>query len=186
MTTFAIIGAGPGLGMASAKKFGHEGFSVALIARNEEKLQRLVSQLREEGITADAFTADIRDRDSLKSALDTAAAQLGTIEVVQYSPVPAREFMKPVLETQPEDLNGPLELSVLGPVTVVQQVLGGMRELGRGTFLFPNGGSAVKPRNEVTGTSVAFAGESAYAQPAPTDVHLGTFSVYDSLRCFSR
>lgn len=53
---------------------------------------------------------------------------------------------------------------MLGPVTVVQQVLGGMRELGRGTFLFPNGGSAVKPRNEVTGTSVAFAGESAYAQ----------------------
>lgn len=39
-----------------------------------------------------------------------------------------------------------------------------MRELGRGTVLFINGGSAVTPNGNVTGTSVAFAGESAYGQ----------------------
>ena len=32
MTTIAIIGAGPGLGAAVAKRFGAEGFAVALIA----------------------------------------------------------------------------------------------------------------------------------------------------------
>jgi NAD(P)-dependent dehydrogenase (short-subunit alcohol dehydrogenase family) len=30
MTTIAIIGAGPGLGQATARRFGAEGFSVAL------------------------------------------------------------------------------------------------------------------------------------------------------------
>ena len=72
--------------------------------------------------------------------------------------------MKPVLETTAEDLVGPVEQSVYGPVTAVQQVLPGMREVGRGTILFINGGSAVRPSGGVAGTSVAFAGESAYGQ----------------------
>ena len=72
--------------------------------------------------------------------------------------------MKPVLETTAEDLVGPIEQSVYGPVTAVQHVLPGMREQGQGTILFINGGSAVTPNGNVTGTSIAFAGESAYGQ----------------------
>jgi len=177
MTTLAIVGAGPGLGRAVARRFGREGFSVALVARDPEKLDGLVAELEGEGVTAAGFVADARDRAALTSALDAAAAALGPIEVLQYSPVPAREFMKPVLDTTADDLVGPLEMSVLGPATAVRNVLPGMRALGRGTVLFPNGASAVRPRGAVTGTSVAFAGESAYAQLlhealAPEGVHV--------------
>ncbi len=164
MTTLAIIGAGPGLGLSVARRFGREGFSVALVARDATKLDRLAAGLRDEGVTAAGFVADARDRFALTAALDRAAADLGPVEVLQYSPVPAREFMKPTLETTADDLVGPLEMSVLGPAAAVRQVLPGMRELGRGTVLFPNGGSAVRPRDAVTGTSVAFAAESAYAR----------------------
>lgn len=177
MTTLAIIGAGPGLGLSVARRFGREGFSVALIARDAAKLDRLASGLRDDGVTAAGFVADARDRGALTDALDRAAAELGPVEVLQYSPVPAREFMKPTLETTADDLVGPLEMSVLGPAAAVQQVLPGMRELGRGTVLFPNGGSAVRPRDAVTGTSVAFAAESAYARLlhealAPEGIHV--------------
>jgi len=177
MTTLAIIGAGPGLGLAVARRFGREGFSVALVARDAAKLDRLVAGLRDDGVTAAGFVADARDRAALTAALDRAAADLGPVEVLQYSPVPAREFMKPVLETTADDLVGPLEMSVLGPAAAVQHVLPGMRELGRGTLLFPNGGSAVRPRGAVTGTSVAFAAESAYARLlhdalAPEGIHV--------------
>jgi NADP-dependent 3-hydroxy acid dehydrogenase YdfG len=177
MTTLAIIGAGPGLGLAVARRFGREGFSVALVARDAAKLDRLVAGLRDDGVTAAGFVADARDRAALTAALDRAAADLGPVEVLQYSPVPAREFMKPVLETTADDLVGPLEMSVLGPAAAVQHVLPGMRDLGRGTVLFPNGGSAVRPRDAVTGTSVAFAAESAYARLlhdalAPEGIHV--------------
>ncbi|MER7798411.1 SDR family NAD(P)-dependent oxidoreductase [Microbacterium sp. NPDC096154] len=177
MTTLAIVGAGPGLGLAVARRFGREGFSVALIARNQEKLDDLADKLASDGVRASGFSADARDRSALRAALDQAAEELGPIEVLQYSPVPAREFMKPALETSPDDLLGPIEMSILGPVTAVQQVLPGMRELGRGTILFPNGASAVRPRGAVTGTSVAFAGESAYAHVLhdalkPENVHV--------------
>ncbi|OZE87770.1 dehydrogenase [Rhodococcus sp. 15-649-2-2] len=178
MTTIAIIGAGEGLGSAVARRFGREGLAVALISRNQDNVDRIAARLVDEGITARGFAADVRDAKSLTAALGSAVEHLGPIEVLQYSPVPAKEFMKPVLETSAEDLAGPVEFSIYGPVTAVTHVLPGMRTLGRGTVLFVNGSSAVRPGASVAGTSIAFAGESAYAQLlhdalAPEGLHVG-------------
>lgn len=164
MTTIAIIGAGKGLGLAVAERFGREGFSVALISRNQDRLDGLAAELAEHGIAAAGYSANVRDQDSIRSALEKATEELGPIEVLQYSPLPAKEYMRPVLETTADDLVGPVEFSIYGSVTAVRQALPGMRALGRGTILFVNGGSAVRPGARVTGTSVAFAGESAYAE----------------------
>ncbi|MYU11350.1 SDR family NAD(P)-dependent oxidoreductase [Streptomyces sp. SID8361] len=164
MTTLAIIGAGPGLGAAVARRFGREGYDTALIARDQGRLDALAAGLADEGVTARGFAADVRDPKTLTGALDAAATTLGPIEVLQYSPGPQREFMLPVLDTTADDLAGPVEFSVYGPVTAVQQVLPGMRGLGRGTVLFVNGGTAVVPHPERAGTSIAFAAESAYGQ----------------------
>lgn len=164
MSTIAIVGAGSGLGIATARRFGRGGFAVALISRTQANVDALAAQLSAEGITACGYAANARDPQSLRAALDSVADDLGPIEVLQYSPIPAQEFMKPVLETTAEDLVGPVEQSVYGPVTAVQHVLPGMRDQGRGTVLLINGGSAVTPSGGVAGTSVAFAGESAYGQ----------------------
>lgn len=164
MTTFALIGAGPGLGASVARRFGREGFSVALLARDRNKVEELASTLQAEGITARGFRADVRDASSLTGALDAAASELGPIEVLQYSPLPAKEFMLPILDTTAEDLVGPVEFSIYAPVNATRKVIPGMRELGRGTILFVNGTSAIRPAPSVAGTSIAFAGESAYGQ----------------------
>lgn len=163
MTTFALVGAGPGLGLATARRFGKAGHSVALIARDADRLGHLARTLREEGLQARGYTADVLDAASLTTALKTAADELGPIEILQYSPVPPADFMKPVVDTGATDLDAPLAFSVKGPVTCVNTVLPGMRALGRGTLLFVNGGSAVRPHPKRAGTSIAFAGESAYA-----------------------
>lgn len=166
MTSIAIIGAGAGLGAAVARRFGKEGFAVGLISRNQGRLDALAGELAQDGVRAQGFAADVRDPDSLTAALRQVTDELGPIEVLQYSPLPAKDFMRPVLETTPADLVGPIEFSIYGPVAAVHQVVPGMRFLGedRGTILFVNGGSAVKPGRNVTGTSVAFAGQAAYAE----------------------
>ena len=166
MTTIAIVGAGSGLGAAVARRFGAEGFSVALIARNQERVDALAAQLVSEGIEARGFVANVRDQASITAVLELVTETLGPIEVLQYSPLPQKDFMRPVLETTAADLVGPIEFSIYGPVAAVHQVVPGMRFLGknRGTILFVNGGSAVTPGRGVTGTSVAFAGQAAYAQ----------------------
>ena len=107
---------------------------------------------------------------------------LGPIEVLQYSPLPQQEFLRPVLETSADDLLAAVEFSILGPRTAVQHVLPGMRELGRGTILFVNGTSAVRPNPKVAGTSIAFAGLSAYASMlhdtlAGDGIHVGQLIV---------
>ncbi|MFE5217222.1 MULTISPECIES: SDR family NAD(P)-dependent oxidoreductase [unclassified Streptomyces] len=162
MSSIAIVGAGPGLGAAVARRFGRGGYDIALVARDPRRLDELVGALAAEGVTAHGFPADVRRPEELVAALDAAGRALGTVEVLQYSPVPHRDFMRPVLDTGHRDLVGPIEFSVYGPVAAVQQVLPGMRRLGRGTILFVNGGSAAVPHPERAGTSIAFAAESAY------------------------
>jgi short-subunit dehydrogenase len=162
MTTIAVIGAGPGLGAAVARRFGREGFAVALVARDPERTKALAADLTDQGVTAQGFAADVRDPEALAAALDAAHTGLGPIEVLQYSPSPHRDFMLPVLETGHADLVGPIEFSVYGSVAAVRQVLPGMRALGRGTILLVNGGTAVVPHPDRAGTSIAFAAESAY------------------------
>lgn len=187
MTTFALIGAGPGLGLATARRFGAAGHSVALIARNTEKLDGLTAELARDGIEARGFAADVLDIESLTAALYAVSTALGPIEILQYSPVPRADFMNPVLDTGADDLDAPLAFSVKGPVTAVNAVLPGMRDLGRGTVLFVNGSSAVRPNPNVAGTSIAFAAESAYARMlhdtlAPQNIHVAQLIVPGAIR----
>ena len=121
--SIVIVGAGPNLGAAIARRFGPEGLPVGLVARNADKLEALTGELTEAGITADFEAADIRDATALTSAIASLADRLGAVEVLEYSPVPAREFMQPILETHVDDVRATLEFSVLGAVAAVSTVL---------------------------------------------------------------
>lgn len=162
--SIAIVGAGPNLGLAVARRFGREGFAVGLVSRNQEKLDGLAAELESEGVQTAAAAADIRDSDALAAAIRSLAERLGDVEVLEYSPLPAREFMKPILETTVEDVRGPLEFSVLGAVGATHAVLGPMRDAGRGTILFTTGGAAINPYPLRAGVGVSFAGEVAWAR----------------------
>jgi NADP-dependent 3-hydroxy acid dehydrogenase YdfG len=173
MTTLAIVGAGTGLGAAVARRFGAEGFDVAVISRRQDRGDALAADLAAAG-----YAASVRDPEALTGALDQAANDLGPIEVLQYSPVPQAEFMHAVLDTTVADLTGAVEFSIYGPLTAVGHVLPGMRTLGRGTVLFVNGGSGARPNPKAAGTSIAFAGEGAYAAMLHTavaeeNIHVG-------------
>ncbi|HEY3727420.1 MAG TPA: SDR family NAD(P)-dependent oxidoreductase [Solirubrobacteraceae bacterium] len=162
--SLVIVGAGPNLGLAVARRFGQEGFAVGLISRTESRLVELAAQLRLDGVTVAGAAADIRDSDALAGAIRRLADQLGPVDVLEYSPLPAAEFMKPVLETTVDDVRGPLEFSVLGAVAAAQAVIGPMREAGRGTILFTTGAAAVNPYPARAGVGISFAGEVAYAR----------------------
>ncbi len=175
--SIVVVGAGPNLGLAVARRFGGEGLAVGLVSRDRSKLDDLVRRLEAEGVTAAAAAADIRDADALNSAIRTLAERLGPVEVLEYSPLPAREFMKPILETDVEDVRGPLEFSVLGAVAAVRAVIEPMLDAGRGTILFTTGGAAINPYPQRAGVGISFAAEVAYARMlhdelAPRGVHV--------------
>jgi short-subunit dehydrogenase len=162
--SIVIVGAGPNLGAAVARRFGREGMEVGLVARNAEKLEALAQELRGDGLSVEVAAADIRDADGLSNAIRSLAASLGPVEVLEYSPLPAREFMKPILETTVDDVRGPLEFSVLGAVAAATAVLPPMLDAGKGTILFTTGGAAINPYPLRAGVGISFAGEVAYAR----------------------
>ena len=164
MPVIAIIGAGPGLGAAVARRFGREGFSIALIARNQSKLDTLAAELTAAGFTARAYTADVRTPASLEAALQSAAAELGPITALQYIPLPSRDYLKPVLEMTPELALEALQFSALGLIHAARVVLPAMRQAGSGSIVLINGGTSVKARAGFAGTSIAFPAESAYGE----------------------
>ncbi|MDH6236085.1 SDR family NAD(P)-dependent oxidoreductase [Cryobacterium sp. CG_9.6] len=164
MSVIAIIGAGPGLGAAVARKFGREGFSVALISRDQAKLDALAATLEADGVTARGYAANVLEPAALESALARAAAELGAITTLQYSPLPSRDYLKPVLDLTPELALEALQFSALGLIRAVRAVLPAMREKGDGSVILINGGTSVKARAGFAGTSVAFPSESAYGE----------------------
>jgi NADP-dependent 3-hydroxy acid dehydrogenase YdfG len=162
--SIVIVGAGPNLGLAIARRFGREGLAVGLISRDQAKLDGLVGELDADRIQASAQAADIRDASALAGAIETLADRLGPVEVLEYSPLPAREFMRPVLETMAEDIRAPLEFSVVGAVAAVQAVVGPMRAAGHGSILFTTGTAFLSLNPQRAGVAVSFSGEVAYAQ----------------------
>jgi NADP-dependent 3-hydroxy acid dehydrogenase YdfG len=164
MPVIAIIGAGPGLGAAVARRFGREGHSIALISRNQSKLDGMVAELESGGLTARGYAADVLEPVALEDALARAAAELGPITTLQYSPLPSRDYLKPVLDLTPDLALEALGFSALGLIHAVRAVLPAMRQAGDGSVLLINGGTSVKARAGFAGTSVAFPAESAYGE----------------------
>lgn len=148
----AIVGAGPSLGMAIARRFGREGFSVALLARKPEHLAEYVGLLKQEGIDSHGFVADAGDSAALQQAFDRIRDRLGPADVLIYNAVVARSIQPAELDI--ETLVADFRVNVAGALASAQQVLPDMRAGGRGTIIFTGGGLALNPLAQYASLSV--------------------------------
>jgi NAD(P)-dependent dehydrogenase (short-subunit alcohol dehydrogenase family) len=81
-----VLGAGPGLGMSVAHRFGKQGYAVALISRSADRHADYLSSLADAGVDAAAFTGDAMEPHSLRHAVEAARARFGRIDVGYYGP----------------------------------------------------------------------------------------------------
>lgn len=72
------------------------------------------------------------------------------------------EWIKPVLDTGPQDVANALALSIVATSAAVRTVAVDTRRRGRGTLLFTTGGTAVEPHRDRAVSGIAHAAESAY------------------------
>jgi short-subunit dehydrogenase len=146
-----IIGAGPGLGAALARRFGREGFALTLIARNEQNLAATADDLRGDGLTVDTVTADTADAGAFRSALETLAERV-TPSVVIYNA--AALVQDSILTSDTDYLLSAFTVDVLGAVTTAQVFTPAMRAAGEGTFLVTGGGLSLYPHAEYASLSI--------------------------------
>ena len=77
-----VTGASSGLGLHFSRILAAAGASVALMARRTDRLESGVAEIRAAGGTAQAFTLDVADAQSIGPALDAAQAALGPISIM--------------------------------------------------------------------------------------------------------
>jgi short-subunit dehydrogenase len=168
--TIAVIGVGPGVGLAVAERFGREGFTVALFARRADKLDEYVARLAEQGIEAHAYPADVSDRDGLLAALRTAKAELGPFDVIEYSPTPGPGTLATPRNITLDNVAIHLDTSILGPIAVVNEVLPEMLAAGDGALLFCTAASAMHPVSFSANFAIAAGGLRNYVRALYADV----------------
>jgi NAD(P)-dependent dehydrogenase (short-subunit alcohol dehydrogenase family) len=137
--TIVIVGFGPGNSTAVAEKFGTEGFSVALLGRNQSRLAAGVSALKARGIAAAAFPADAADPASLVAAIRRVRAELGSIAVIHWNAYGATEAGD-LLTADPATLRGIFDIAVFGLLTAAREALPDLKSAGDGAILITNGG----------------------------------------------
>ncbi|MFD2090423.1 SDR family oxidoreductase [Blastococcus deserti] len=143
MPHLLVVGAGPGISAATARRLGGEGYAVGLIGRRQAALAELGTGLREEVARVEWASADAGDSRSLDVAVRGLVDELGPVDVLLYNVSVGRQASVP--ELAPEDLLADLAAGVVGLQTAVRAVLPGMRERGSGTVLVTGGGSADRP-----------------------------------------
>ena len=136
--TIVVIGFGPGVSTAMAEKFGAEGFSVALVARNEERLAQGVQALRDKGVTAAAFPADAADPASIRAAIGKARAELGAITVVHWNAYGGHEAAD-LLAVDPLVVGRAFDVAIVGHLAALQEALPDLKSTPAGAILITNG-----------------------------------------------
>jgi NADP-dependent 3-hydroxy acid dehydrogenase YdfG len=81
----AIVGYGPGTSTSLAERFAKEGFSIALVGRDKERLAAGVAALNAKGTTAASFLANAADPESIRTAIQNIRKQMGPIDVLQWN-----------------------------------------------------------------------------------------------------
>ncbi len=126
-----IVGAGPGLGAAIARRFGRAGYAVALLSRGEQQVEALGQELQQAGVTAGWTAVDITDSAAFRVAIDRFGGFSGTIDHLHFNPSAFRE--KDPLELTPDELIEDVRLGVGALLDAVQAARPHMGPGGRVT-----------------------------------------------------
>lgn len=74
-----VTGGGSGIGRCTAHELASLGANVAIVGRNEEKLQSVQQEIRDDGGQCDYFICDIRDEDKVRDTVQQCVKQYGTL-----------------------------------------------------------------------------------------------------------
>jgi NAD(P)-dependent dehydrogenase (short-subunit alcohol dehydrogenase family) len=173
--TIAIIGVGPGLGGAIAKRFAREGFSAGLMSRSMESMTPVEQDIVASGGSALSVPTDATDAKSIISAIERIRDELGPIEAFVYN---AGQFhMGSILDTSPEIFNTVWQTNCLGAVIGAQCVLPDMVKKGSGTIILTGATASLRGSAKFSAFAISKFGLRAFghsmaAEFGPEGVHV--------------
>lgn len=170
MPTIIVCGAGPGLGRSVARRYGREGYEVVLIARRAELVESLAAELRDEGLTAHSFPADLSEPDAIPGLVAQIRQVAGDPDVLYYAPVAAGMSFVPAAKLTPQTATANNDLLLGSLIGLVEEFLPQMVERRSGAILTAQGATALAGRRGMSGPGPAMAAQRNYLQALEKEV----------------
>lgn len=188
MSSAVIVGAGPGLGSAIARRFAAGGYDLALINRAVAPMAELEQQVRPSGRRVTGYPVDVTDATALTEAVADAASQSGPIAALVYNAISFTGA--PPSLVAPADVRRDLDVAVGGLVTAVQAALPSLTASAaaghRTSILITGGGAALYPQAAQGTLPITKAAQRAFAfaladELAPTSITVATITILGSI-----
>ena len=138
-----LVGAGPGLGAAIARRFATGGYRVTLLARSADKLRDLADGLGDTGAEIATVEADIGDPEELGVRLADLYRGDRAPGLIVYNAVMGAPDQ--LLTSSPAHLRDAYTVDVIGAIVAAQVAAPAMKAAGRGTIIVTGGGFADYP-----------------------------------------
>jgi len=179
-----IVGAGPGVGAATARKFAAAGYDIGLLARNAKRLEEFANELEKAGANVGWAAVDIADPVALDATLRRMTDQTGRVDVLVHNV----SAFRPVRATEltVEELLADLGVGAASLLTAVQAVLPILREQRTGTIIATGSGAADHPNVEAASLGMQKAAlrnliQVLAAELSGDGIHVATLTVRGSI-----
>jgi len=145
-----VVGVGPGLGAALARRFA-EKYRVAILARSADYVSKLGAEIRAAGGHAAGIAADVGDEKQVAAAFDRIRRELGSPEILIYNA--GTGPFGSLAEVSPEQFENCWRINAFGAFLCAKQVVPDMLARGGGVVLFTGATAGVKagPRSAAFG-----------------------------------
>ena len=124
-----VVGVGPGIGGAYARRFARDGYAVALLARSRETSEALARELPD----SRAYACDVGDAADVAAAFAAIRADLGAPSVVLYNAGSGK--FAAFDDVTADDVEHALRINALGVFHVAKQVVPAMKQAGSGALI---------------------------------------------------
>jgi 3-oxoacyl-[acyl-carrier protein] reductase len=119
-----VTGASQGIGRTCALRLAAGGATVAVAARNQEKLNELVAEITAAGGKAAAFALDVGDEEQVKSTVKAVIAQFGKIDILVNNAGITRDQL--VMRMKRADWDAVLQTNLTSAYLCIQAVIPSM------------------------------------------------------------
>ena len=119
-----VTGASQGIGRACALRLAQSGATLALAARNQEKLNQLTGEIEAAGGKAAAFILDVGDEEQVKSTFKAVIGQFGKVDILVNNAGITRDQL--VMRMKRADWDAVLNTNLTSAYLCTQQAISSM------------------------------------------------------------
>jgi short-subunit dehydrogenase len=128
-----VTGASRGIGVYIARALAARGLDLLLVARSEQELTRVASELRASGSKVGVAAVDLSERDAPQRILDAAARELGSVDVLVNNA--AVELQRRFHALGTDEIEHVLRVDLIAPIELTRLLLPQMIDRGYGRIV---------------------------------------------------